>query len=112
MRPVEALATLRPDILARTAQFATMMRGFEKQDVFTLNGDSYARSRGEISDRLRPWFQKKSITLSHELPLDEKIFHPELAEEILENFKMLVPFYKHFAGLCASVAHGKQREEI
>lgn len=44
--------------------------------------------------------------------MNEKIFHPELAEEILENFKMLVPFYKYFAGLCASVAHGKQREEI
>ncbi|MFR6394809.1 MAG: hypothetical protein ACLUNQ_06735 [Oscillospiraceae bacterium] len=55
---------------------------------------------------------EKSITLSHELPLDEKIFHPELAEEILENFKMLVPFYKYFAGLCASVTHGQQREEI
>ena len=28
----------------------------------------------------------------------------DLAEEILENFKLLVPFYKYFAGLCAAVA--------
>ena len=110
--PAELMEAFRRDLQAHPAKFEKLVRGFEKQDVFTLNGDSYARSRGEISDRLRPWFQKKSITLSHELPLDEKIFHPELAEEILENFKMLVPFYKYFAGLCASVAHGKQREEI
>ena len=45
-------------------------------------------------------------------PWTRKIFHPELAEEILENFKMLVPFYKYFAGLCASVTQGQQREEI
>ena len=110
--PAELMEAFRRDLQAHPAKFEKLVRGFEKQDVFTLNGDSYARSRGEISDHLRPWFQKKSITLSHELPLDEKIFHPELAEEILENFKMLVPFYKYFAGLCASVAHGKQREEI
>ena len=64
-----------------------------------------------MEDRLRPWFQKKSITLTHELPLDEKIFQPQLAEEILENFKLLVPFYKYFAGLCASVARRQQEEE-
>lgn len=110
--PAELMEAFRRDLQAHPAKFEKLVRCFEKQDIFTLNGDSYARSKGEISDRLRPWFQKKSITLSHELPLDEKIFHPELAEEILENFKMLVPFYKYFAGLCASVAHGQQREEI
>ena len=38
-------------------------------------------------------------------------FQPQLAEEILENFKLLVPFYKYFAGLCASVARRQQEEE-
>ena len=110
--PAGLMEAFRRDLQEHPAKFEKLVRGFEKQDIFTLNGDSYARSKGEISDRLRPWFQKKSITLSHELPLDEKIFHPELAEEILENFRMLVPFYKYFAGLCASMTHGQQREEI
>ena len=110
--PAGLMEAFRRDLQEHPAKFEKLVRGFEKQDIFTLNGDSYARSKGEISDRLRPWFQKKSITLSHELPLDEKIFHPELAEEILENFRMLVPFYKYFAGLCASITHGQQREEI
>ena len=110
--PAGLMEAFRRDLQEHPAKFEKLVRGFEKQDIFTLNGDSYARSKGEISDRLRPWFQKKSITLSHELPLDEKISHPELAEEILENFRMLVPFYKYFAGLCASITHGQQREEI
>ena len=110
--PAELMEAFRRDLQEHPQKFGKLVRGFEKQNVFTLNGDSYARSKGEVSDLLRPWFQKKSISLSHEVPLDEKIFQPELAEEILGNFKLLVPFYKYFAGLCAAVAHGKQGEEI
>lgn len=102
--PAELMEAFRRDLQERPQKFGKLVRSFEKQNVFTLNGDSYARSKGEVSDLLRPWFQKKSISLSHEVPLDEKIFQPELAEEILGNFKLLVPFYKYFAGLCAAVA--------
>ena len=109
--PAELMEAFRRDQQEHPQKFGKLVRSFEKQDVFTLSGDSYARSRGEVEDRLRPWFQKKSITLTHELPLDEKIFQPQLAEEILENFKLLVPFYKYFAGLCASVARRQQEEE-
>jgi len=98
------MEAFRRDLQEHPQKFGKLVRSFEKQNVFTLNGDSYARSKGEVSDLLRPWFQKKSISLSHEVPLDEKIFQPELAEEILGNFKLLVPFYKYFAGLCAAVA--------
>jgi uncharacterized protein (TIGR02453 family) len=102
--PAELMEAFRRDLQEHSQKFGKLVRSFEKQNVFTLNGDSYARSKGEVSDLLRPWFQKKSISLSHEVPLDEKIFQPELAEEILGNFKLLVPFYKYFAGLCAAVA--------
>ena len=102
--PAELMEAFRRDLQEHPQKFGKLVRSFEKQNVFTLNGDSYARSKGEVSDLLRPWFQKKSISLSHEVPLDEKIFQPELAEEILGNFKLLVPFYKYFAGLCAAVA--------
>ena len=69
------------------------------------------RSWCEVSDpraTSAAWFQKKWPHLSHELPLDEKIFRPELAEEILAGFKTLVPFYKYFAALCASVERKRE----
>ena len=101
--PAELMEAFRRDLQERPEKFGKLVRGFNRQEQFVLNGDSYARSRGEVDELLRPWFQKKSITLTHELPLDEKIFQPELAEEILTGFKSLVPFYKYFAALCASV---------
>ena len=77
-----------------------LVRRFNRQDVFTLTGPDYARSKGEVSDLLRPWYQKKSLSLQHELPLDEKIFSPALADEIVENFHLLLPFYHYFSRLC------------
>ena len=86
-----------------------LVRRFNRQDVFTLTGPDYARSKGEVSDLLRPWYQKKSLSLQHELPLDEKIFSPALADEIVENFHLLLPFYHYFSRLCAAAL--QQRAE-
>lgn len=44
--PAELMEAFRRDLQAHPAKFEKLVRGFEKQDVFTLNGDSYARSRG------------------------------------------------------------------
>ena len=104
----ELMELFRRDLQERPDEFGRLVRLFNRQREFVLTGDSYARSKGEVSDLLRPWFQKKSLSLSHELPLDEKIFRPELAEEILAGFKTLVPCYKYFAALCASVERKRE----
>ena len=104
----ELMELFRRDLQERPDEFGRLVRLFNRQREFVLTGDSYARSKGEVSDLLRPWFQKKSLSLSHELPLDEKIFRPELAEEILAGFKTLVPFCKFFAALCASVERKRE----
>ena len=104
----ELMELFRRDLQERPDEFGRLVRLFNRQREFVLTGDSYARSKGEVSDLLRPRFQKKSLSLSHELPLDEKIFRPELAEEILAGFKTLVPFYKYFAALCASVERKRE----
>lgn len=104
----ELMELFRRDLQEHPDEFGRLVRLFNRQREFVLTGDSYARSKGEVSDLLRPWFQKKSLSLSHELPLDEKIFWPELAEEILAGFKTLVPFYKYFAALCASVERKRE----
>ena len=51
-----------------------LVRAFNRQEVFQLNGPDYVRSKGQVSDLLRPWYQKKSLTLSHEVPLDESLY--------------------------------------
>ena len=107
--PAPALMeTYRKEIDRHPEALSKLVRQFNRQSTFTLEGEAYARSKGQVDELLRPWFQKKSLSLSHELPLDEKIFRPELAEEILAGFKILAPFYKYFAALCASVERKRE----
>lgn len=81
---------------------AKLVRRFNRQTHFVLAGPEYARSRGEVGELLRPWYQKKSVNLQHELPPDERIFSPELAQDMIEGFEELMPFYKYFDKLCAA----------
>ena len=81
---------------------AKLVGRFNRQTHFVLAGPEYARSKGEVSELLRPWYQKKSVNLQHELPPDERIFSPELAQDMIEGFEELMPFYKYFDRLCAA----------
>ncbi len=92
----------RKDIDENPETLAKLVRRFNRQTHFVLAGPEYARSKGEVSELLRPWYQKKSVNLQHELPPDERIFSPELAQDMIEGFEALMPFYKYFDRLCAA----------
>ena len=68
---------------------------------FAIEGPCYAREKKAPSQVLHPWFQRKSLTLQFERPLDERIFRPELAQEIVAELTELVPFYRYFAKIAA-----------
>ena len=107
------METYRQEIDRHPQELARLVRQFGKQSVFTLEGPEYARSKGEVDALLRPWYQKKSLSLRWEGPLDERIFSPALAEDIIEGFRTLVPFYHYFNKIVALTpqAERKGREE-
>ena len=43
-----------------------------------------------------------------ELPPDERLFSPELAQDIITGFDGLMPLYKYFDALCAAEAAGEK----
>lgn len=93
----------RKAIDARPGELRTLVEAFEKQQIFHLDGPEYARSKGCSDPVLHPWYQKKSINLEHTVPLDEKIYDPALADEILAGFHTLMPLYRYFSKIAASV---------
>ena len=88
-----------------------MSADVREQDVFALAGPEYARSKGQTSDFLRSWYQKKSLSLRWEGPLDERIFTSALAEDIIAGFKTLIPFYHYFNKLVALTPRQERRGE-
>ena len=98
------MAAYRQGIDRHPEELSRLVRQFNKQDVFALAGPEYARSKGETTPLLRPWYNRKSINLQHDVPLDDRIFSPELAQDVINGFRSLMPFYRYFDRLCASAA--------
>ena len=93
----------RKQVRSDPRELEKLVRAFNRSGRFELVGDEYARDKGAPNELLRPWLQKKNISLQFEKPLDERIFSSELADEIVEELAELVPLYRFFAKLCAAV---------
>ena len=85
-----------------------LVRKFNRQTQFVLTGQEYKRKKGETSPLLEPWYNRKSLNFQHELPPDERLFSPELAQDIITGFDGLMPLYKYFDALCAAEAAGEK----
>lgn len=82
-------------------ELSRLVRRFDRQKVFALTGPEYKRAKGTTTPLLTPWYNRKSISLQHDVTPDERLFAPELAEDIIAGFETLMPFYRYFDGLCA-----------
>lgn len=80
-----------------------LTRRLNEQGRFAIAGPRYAREKKAPNQLLQPWFQMKSVTLQFEQPLDERIFSPQLADELVQELGELIPFYRYFAKLAAMV---------
>ena len=98
------LAQYRKYIDEHAEEFAKLVRRFNRQSEFVLEGESYARPKGDPGKLLYPWYQKKNIMLVRTVtPLDDRIFDPALAEDVINGLTSLVPFYRFFAKVLASM---------
>ena len=93
----------RKRIGSHPEELLVLSRQLEKDGVFSVQGPEYARSRGEVCEELRSWYQKKSLSVCWEGPLDERIYSPQLAQDVIEGFKSLLPLYHYFSAIHASV---------
>ncbi len=91
----------REDVQRDPQVLEKLVADFNRSGRFSLEGPAYKRSKGDFGELLQPWMQKKSLSLQFEKPLDERIFSPKLADEIVAELGELVPLYRYFAALCA-----------
>ncbi len=92
----------RQTVAQDPAALEKLDRSLKRQGHFQLYGEEYVRDKGAPSEVLRPWVQKKNISVHFEAPLEERIFRPELAEELVEQLGELVPLYRYFAKISAA----------
>ena len=85
--------------VANPKPMETLARRFQKQDTFSLGGRDYARKKAEHSPLLDPWLNKRWIDLDCTRGHDEIDGSAALADELVEGFRFLVPYYDYFDSL-------------
>ena len=92
----EDMQRFRASILAEPAPLTALAERFAGQELFRLEGDEYVRSMGQVSDLLRPWFQKKNFCLFCQRKYDRLVTSPALVGQLVEGFCSLMPYYDYF----------------
>lgn len=90
----QTMAKLRRHIDNDPKELETLVREFNTQSEFIIEGEDYKKPKGDPGELLLEWYNKKGFSLIHKQPNGEEIFLPLLAERIAGGFLYLLPFYK------------------
>ena len=93
----------RQEILRDPKPLLKLERALKRQDRFALEGPEYRRPKPCPEAELSAWFNKKSLSVSHEEGLCELLYTPQLADQLTQDFLFLKPYYDYFSALSAKL---------
>ncbi len=97
-RPIQ-MEIYRRRIQREPKELEQLAKKLNGQSEFVLEGDEYKRSKGEVSELLKPWYNRKSVALTCTRGPDELFTSPELKDQVVEGFRWLMPYYDYFRRL-------------
>ncbi len=102
------MAKFRARIDRDSKPMEKLARCLQRQDRFVLEGQEYARPKGDPGKLLFPWYNRKSVSLSWDRNCEGSLFTSELAGEIMEGFSFLAPYYQYFDSLDGDMAPSEE----
>ena len=97
------MAKLRARIDRDPKPVEQLARKLEKSP-FQLEGELYKRPKGDPGPLLAPWYNRKSISFARDENCEGLLFQPELADQVLEGFRFLKPYYDYMLSLAGDPA--------
>ena len=101
MAPAVTMAKFRARMDQDPKPMEQLARAFRRQDRFVLDGVDYKRPKGEAAKLLAPWYNKKSFSLGYEGPHDALLWSHDLADQLLEGYEFLLPYYQYMMDVIA-----------
>ena len=92
----QTMAAMRRDMDENPRRLEKLARRLAREGSFQLQGQDYARKKGEPSPLLTPWYNKKDISIGCSRPFDGLLCSPRLADTVTEGFLFLEPYYQYF----------------
>ena len=93
--PRQVMAAARDLILERDKSFLAALKAYEKQDIFTLEGETYKRPHypGE-PENIQNWLDRKDMAFLRGSEDFELLFSENLYQTLQEGFLALRPMYE------------------
>lgn len=98
--PAQTMAALRRDIDENPNRLEKLARRLQKNTTFQLQGQDYARKKGDPSPLLSPWYNKKDISIGCNRPFDSFLYSPQLVDTLLDGYTFLEPYYQYLSSFC------------
>lgn len=77
-----------------------LVRAFNKQDTFSLEGEEFKKRKTAPSKLLDPWYNKRhGVSMGCYRNHDDLLWSPDLPGVILEEWEKLVPLYRYLSTL-------------
>ena len=92
------MAKLRARIDRDPKPLERLARRLERSE-FRQEGAEYKRTKGDPGGLLAPWYNRKSIAISRDENCGGLLFQPELAEQVIQGFRFLKPYYEYLFSL-------------
>ncbi len=88
------MQTLRTGILGRPDAFMKTIGFLNGRTGFKLNGDQYRRDRyPDAPEALKTWLNRKNLYVARQGQDIERLYSPDIAEEIEKGFLRMKPLY-------------------
>ena len=97
--PPVTMAKLRARIDRDPKPVEKLARAVERRGEFHMDGQLYKRPKGDPGPLLYPWYNCKQFSLTCERNCEGVFFTPELAGQVLEGWRSLVPQYEFLCSL-------------
>lgn len=100
----DVMAQFRTQLDDNPERFLKAINWFDKQDIFTLEGETYKRPKGaDKPDPIRTWYNCKSFYLCCNRRNDKAIRSPQLVDDLKTGFGLTAPLYHYLLETLARV---------
>ena len=93
MRAADAVR-YRKLIDTKPKEMEKLVRTFDAQKEFVLDGAEYARPKGHVGDPLEHWYNKRWIALIASRKYDDVCYSAQLAQTVKNGFDFLMPYFE------------------
>jgi uncharacterized protein (TIGR02453 family) len=96
----ELMRAIRPRILAKPQKFLSLVNDPAFAARFEVMGDLFKRPRfTDAPEGVMPYLNRKGLSFCFSSPNLKNTLSPEIADEIIEGFRLLKPVYRFIMGL-------------